>query len=165
MKATQSTFSGLEITKTRKVFEVKNSTDLVESFLNLYGLQNSKPTVNPGRRSAVMELASSTPGWSRLLQLSHRGRKTPLHGTMETRHAIRHPTTMHTSPQSHDREQARSETVDTIPQRHATHRAKRFKQVCWNSCTPKCYGISLRCTERDNVQPKSEADCNQSHLL
>ena len=36
-------FLGLEITKTRKGFEVKNSTDLV------------------GRRSTVMELASATP--------------------------------------------------------------------------------------------------------
>ena len=54
-------FLGLEITKTRKGFEVKNSTDLVQSLLNLYGLQNSKPTVNPGRRSTVMELASATP--------------------------------------------------------------------------------------------------------
>ena len=54
-------FFGLEITKTRKGFEVKNSTDLVESFLNLYGLQNSKPTVNLGRRSTVMELASAAP--------------------------------------------------------------------------------------------------------
>ena len=54
-------FLGLEITKTRKGFEVKNSTDLVESLLKLYGLQNSKPTVNPGRRSTVMELASGTP--------------------------------------------------------------------------------------------------------
>ena len=61
MKATQSTFSGLEITKTSKGFEVKNSTDFVESLLNLYGLQNSTPTVNPGRRSTVMELASATP--------------------------------------------------------------------------------------------------------
>ena len=52
-------FLGLEITKTRKGFEVKNSTDLVRE--NLYGLQNSKPTVNPGRRSTVMELASATP--------------------------------------------------------------------------------------------------------
>ena len=34
MKATQSTFLGLEITKTRKGFEVKNSTDLVESLVN-----------------------------------------------------------------------------------------------------------------------------------
>ena len=54
-------FLGVEITKTRKGFEVKNSTDLVESLLNLYALQNSKPTVNPGRRSTVMELASATP--------------------------------------------------------------------------------------------------------
>ena len=52
-------FSGLEITKTRKGFEVKNSTDLVQSLLNLYGLQNSTPTVNPDRRSTVMELASA----------------------------------------------------------------------------------------------------------
>ena len=35
-------FLGLEITKTSKGFEVKNSTDLVESLLNLYGLGNSK---------------------------------------------------------------------------------------------------------------------------
>ena len=31
------------------------------------------------------------------------------------------PTTTHTSPQTHDREQARSETVDAISQRHPTH--------------------------------------------
>ena len=54
-------FLGLEITKTRKSFEVKNSTDLVQFLLNLYGMQNSKPTVNLGRRSTVMELASATP--------------------------------------------------------------------------------------------------------
>ena len=45
---------GFEIFKTRKGFEVKNSTDLVESFLNLYGFQNSKPTVNRCRRSTVI---------------------------------------------------------------------------------------------------------------
>ena len=54
-------FLSLEITKTRKGFEVKNSTDLVQSLLNLYVWQNSKPTVNPGGRSTVMELASATP--------------------------------------------------------------------------------------------------------
>ena len=54
-------FSGLEITKTSRDFEVRNSTDLVESLLNLYGLENSKPTANPGRRSTVMELPSATP--------------------------------------------------------------------------------------------------------
>ena len=51
-----------------------------------------------------MELASAT-----LLDghdyLSHSRRKTHLHGTLETRHAICHPTTIHTS-----------ETVDTISQ-------------------------------------------------
>ena len=41
-------FLGLEITKTCRSFELKNSTDLVESPLNLYGLENSKPTTNPG---------------------------------------------------------------------------------------------------------------------
>ena len=61
MKATQSTFFGLQITKTSKGFEVKNSTDLVESLLNLYGLEIPKPTANPSRCSTVMELASATP--------------------------------------------------------------------------------------------------------
>ena len=114
-------FLGLEITKTSKGFEVKNSTDLVESLLNLHGLENSKLTANPGRRSTVMELASATPGWSGVLQLSQSRRKTRLHGTWKTRHVIRHPTTNHASPHPHDREQARSETVDTISQRHSTH--------------------------------------------
>ena len=54
-------FLGLEITKTSRGFEVKNSTDLVEHLLNLYGLENSKTTANPGRRSTVTELASATP--------------------------------------------------------------------------------------------------------
>ena len=53
-------FSGLEITKTSRCFEVKNSTELVESLLNLTGLENSKPTANPDRRSTGMELASAT---------------------------------------------------------------------------------------------------------
>ena len=47
-------FPGLEITKTSRGFEVKNSTDLVESLLNLYGLENSKP----GAR------VSNSSGWS-----------------------------------------------------------------------------------------------------
>ena len=60
MKATQSTL-GLDITKTSNDFEVKNSTDLVESLFETFGLENSKPTANPGRRSTLMELASATP--------------------------------------------------------------------------------------------------------
>ena len=104
-------FLGLEITKTSKGFEVKNSTDFVESLLNLSGLENSKPTANPGRRSTLMELASAIhlDGYDYSNFRTAVG-KTHLHGTLETRHAIRHPTTIHTSPQSHDREQARSET-------------------------------------------------------
>ena len=102
-------FLGLEITKTRKGFEVKNSTDLVESLLNLYGLHNSTLTVNPGRRSTVMELAST--GWSRILQLSHSRRKTHHHGTLETRRAICHPTTIHASPQPHVRERAAKQLI------------------------------------------------------
>ena len=54
-------YLGLETTKTCRGFEVKNSTDLVEYLLNLYGLENSKPTANPGRRPTVMELASAIP--------------------------------------------------------------------------------------------------------
>ena len=37
-----------------------HSTDLVEFLLKLYGLENSKPTANPDRRSTVMVLASAT---------------------------------------------------------------------------------------------------------
>ena len=54
-------FLGLEITKTSRGFEVRNRTEPVESLVSLYGLENSKPTVNPGRRSTVVELASATP--------------------------------------------------------------------------------------------------------
>ena len=54
-------FLSLEITKTSRDFEKKNSTDLVESLLNLYGLEISKSTVNPERRSTVMELATAIP--------------------------------------------------------------------------------------------------------
>ena len=31
--------------------------------------------------------------------------------------------------------------------------------------TPECYGISLRCTECDNVQPKSGTDSDQSQFM
>ena len=93
----------------------------MESLLNLYGLENSKPTPDLGRRSTVMELASAIPldGHDYSNFRTAVG-KTHLHGTLETRHAIRHQTTMHTSPQSHNREQARSEAVATMSQRHAT---------------------------------------------
>ena len=108
MKATQSTFLGLEITKTSKGFEVKNSTDLVESLLNLLQVGKSKPTANPGRRQ-VMELASAT------LWMVMTVPAFTKHADMQF--AIQRLS--HTNPQHHDREQARSETVDTISQRHA----------------------------------------------
>ena len=93
---------GLEITKTRKGFEVKNSTDLVELLLNLYGLENAKPTANPGGRSAVMELASAN----------------RLDGAVGK---IIFMAPWRPDVQFHDRDQARSETLATISHRHATH--------------------------------------------
>ena len=115
-------FLGLVFTKTSRGFEVKNSTDFVETLLNLYGLENAKPTANPGRRSTVMELASATPldghdysnfrtavgklifvaPWRPAMQFAIQQQSTRVHNL-------------------HDREQARSETVDTISQRHATY--------------------------------------------
>ena len=112
---------GLEITKTRKGFEVKNSTDLVESLLNLYRLPNSKPTVNPGRRSTVMELASATP----LSGHDHSNFRTAVGKLIfmapwkpDVQFAIQQ---LSTQVLNHDRKQARSEAVDTISQRQATH--------------------------------------------
>ena len=116
-------FLGLEITKKRKGFEVKSSTDIVQSLLNLYGLQNSKLAANLGNRLTVMDLVSGT------LLDGHDSPSIP----------DCHPTTLHTSPQSHDREQARSETVDTISQKarktlvFVLSRAEWFKKVSWNS--------------------------------
>ena len=93
-------FLGLEITKASKGFDVKKSTDFVASLLNLYGFENSKPTVNPGRRSTVMELASATP----LNGQEHSNFRTAVGKVIfmtpwKTRHAICHPTAIHTSPQ------------------------------------------------------------------
>ena len=52
---------GFEITKTSRDFKVRNSTELVESLLNCYGFENLKPSVDPGRRSTVMDLATAVP--------------------------------------------------------------------------------------------------------
>ena len=41
--------------KTSRSFEVKHSTEFVESVSNLYGLENSKLAAHPGGRSTVME--------------------------------------------------------------------------------------------------------------
>ena len=104
-KEIQLTFLGLEITKTRRGFEVR-----VESLLNVCGLGNSKPSASPSRRSTVMEPTTTIPldGHDYSNFRTAVG-KTHLHGTMATRHAIRHSTTFHTSAQSHNRKQTRSE--------------------------------------------------------
>ena len=97
-------FLGLEITKTSRLFEVKNSTDLVDFCFSLYGLENSKPTANPGRRSTVMELATAIPldghdysnfrtAIGKLIFMA------PWRPDMQFG-------TIHTRPQHHDREQA-----------------------------------------------------------
>ena len=114
-------FLGLEITMTRKGFEVTNSTKprgIPFESVRAAKLETDIILVDVNSHGARVR---NSAGWSRLLQLPHSRRKTHLHGTWETRHAIRHPTTIHTSPQFHDREQARGETVDAISQRHATH--------------------------------------------
>ena len=119
---------------------MKNSTDLVESLFNLYGLENSKPTANLGGRSTVMELASGTPldGHDYSNFLTAGGKlifMAPWRPDMQF--AIQQ--LPHTSPQSHNREQARSETVDAISQKarntplFVLNRAEWFKKVCWNS--------------------------------
>ena len=98
-------FLGLEITKTSRGFEVKNSTDLVEPLLNLHGLENSKPTANPGKRSTLMELASATPLDGDEYS-NFRTAVGKLIFMVPWRRAICHPTTFHTSPQPRQRASA-----------------------------------------------------------
>ena len=132
-------FLGLEINMARRGFEVKNSTDLMESVLKLYWLQNSKPTVNPGRRSTVMELASATPldghdysnfctavgkliflaPWRPDMQFAIQRQSTQvLKPTTESKRAMKQLIRI---------SKARNTRVFVL------NRAKWFKQVCWNS--------------------------------
>ena len=112
-------FWGLEITLTSRGFEVKNSTDFVECLLNLYGLENSKPTANLGGRSTAMELASAipldgvmiTPAVGKLIFMS------PWRPDMQF--AIQQLSTQVSSPTSDSKRAV--EKVATIFQRHATH--------------------------------------------
>ena len=158
-----------------------SSAELVEFLLNLYGLGNSTSHANPGRRSTMMELASATPldGHDYSNFRTAVG-KTHLRGTMEARHAIRHTTTTHTSPQLHNRKQAHNETIDTVSQRHAQHLSssrtrhdvqKRYDCTCWSSGlrlgsrlgnAPKCYGVSLQSTRRNDVLQEPQAISHQS---
>ena len=75
-------------------FQVRNSTELADSLLSHYGLEKSKPTETPGRRSTSMELTLAV---------------------------VCHPTVAHTSAQSYNREQTRSETVASISQEDTKH--------------------------------------------
>ena len=94
---------------------MKNRADFVESLLDLYGLENSKPTANLGRRSTAVELASAIlldghdysnfrTAVGKLIFMA------PWRPDMQL--AIQQLSRQ--GPQSHNREQARSETVDTI---------------------------------------------------
>ena len=80
--------------------QVRNRKEVVEPVLNLFGLGNSKPTADPGRRSALMELATAIhlDGHDHSNNSRTADGKTHLHGTMETIHAIHHSTTIHTTP-------------------------------------------------------------------
>ena len=184
MKESQSTFLGLEITRARKGFEVKNSTDLVESLLNLYGLQHSKPTVNPGRRSTVMEPASATPldghdfsnfrttvgklifmaPWRPDMQFAIQQLSTQvLNPTTESKRAGKQ---LMRNPKRHAQHLSSSRTTHDCPKRFAGTRWSQCLRLGWRfGNTPECYGISLRCTERNNVQPKSDSDCDQAQFL
>ena len=91
------------------------------SGLEMHALQKSKP------QSILVDAqqwwsSRQQLHWSRLLQLSHSRRKnsSSWHLGDETCNSPsnNYP---HKSPQPHDREQARSETVDAISQKHATH--------------------------------------------
>ena len=128
-------FFGLEITKTSKSFEVKNSTDLVESLLNLYGLENSKPTANPGRRSTVMELASATPldGQEYSNFRTTNGKLIFMACRPDMRFAIPQLSTqvLNTTTESM---RAVKQLMRYLKGTQQTYlRAKRFKKVCWKS--------------------------------
>ena len=82
-------FLGLEIIKTRKGFEVKNSTDLVESLLNLYGFEHSKPPANSCFRTAFGKLIFMAP-WRPDMQIAIQQLSTQvLKPTTESKRAVK----------------------------------------------------------------------------
>ena len=99
---------GLGITKTSRGFEVKNSTRACRIL---------DESLQVGKLETDCKSRHKLHGF----QLSHSRRKT-IHCTMETRHAIRHSTTIiQTSPPSHNRKQTRSETIASVSQRYTQH--------------------------------------------
>ena len=101
---------------TSRGFEVKNSTVLMESLSNLYRLESSKPTANSKQKLNIdVELATAIPldGHDYSNFRTAVGKLTFM-ATWGPDMQIRHSTTIHTSRQSHNRKQARSETIATI---------------------------------------------------
>ena len=142
MKATQSTFWVLRSPRQANA-------------LKLYGVQNSKPTANPGG-------SENSSSWHHGDQTCNSAFNNCPHNTTESKRAVKQlirclKGTKHTCLR--------------------LERAKWFKQVCWNLLVvvtrigralrqhAKCYGISLRCTERDKVKPKSETGSDQSQFM
>ena len=116
-------FLGLEITKTSRGFDVRNSTELVECLLHLFGLENSKRTANPGSCSTVMELATAIPldGHAYSNFRTAVGKLTfmaPWRPDMQF--AIQQLSTQVLNPTSESKH-AVEKTVGTISQRHAQH--------------------------------------------
>ena len=66
-------FLNLEITKTSRSFEVRNSHELVDPLLSLYGLQNIETSCNSGTTSHSERARISHPiARSQLLHIPHR---------------------------------------------------------------------------------------------
>ena len=170
-------FSGSEVTKTSRGFKVKNSTDFVESLLNLYGLEKSKPTASPGRRSTVMELALATPVDGH----NYSDSRTAVGKVIimapwrpDTQCAIQQQSTQVLNPITESKSAAKQLIRCLKGTQHTCLRLEPLGMVQRGLLellgrsdsdlgrrfgnTPKCYGIRLRCTERDCVQPKSETD-------
>ena len=135
-------FLGLEINKTRKGFEVKNSKDLVESILNLYGLQNSN------RQSILVDARQ---WWSSRQQLHLMVTNTPTFAQQSE-----NSSSCHLGDQTCNLPSNNYPHKSSIPRQRASaqwnkwygiskarntlvfflNRAKWFKQVCWTDCSP-----------------------------
>ena len=171
-------FFGLEITKTSNGFEMKNSTELVESLLNLHGLENSKPTANPGRCSTVVKLAAAilpdglyySNFRTAVGKLIFMAPQRP-----DMKFAIQQLSTQVLNPTTE--EQARNKTVTQthLSSSRTTHDgSKRNHGTCWSQWlelgqrfgnAPKGYWISLQCFWSDDVQQEPGTDSIQSQFL
>ena len=115
-------FWGLEITKTSRGFEVRNSTGLVESLLKFLWVRKIEADWK-SRRTLYSDGArvSNSLGGSTILPTYAQGWKSHLHGTMQSSRVSRHSKAVHTSAHSHNREQTRSEEVASTSQKYTQH--------------------------------------------